>query len=576
MIIKAITIENFKAIRDPVRIEFAPITLLFGANSSGKSTVIKALQFARAVFKMPGADPFDVTATNNLDLGDFRESVNGQDLSKTIGLTFEIELNSPIRVSYELNDLYDRLAAEPELADNMPTEGFARNISTATITVRIRYDDLIGAAYVCTYGVTLNHVPFGVIEYSASEGDARIQLLNYCHPLLIEIDPQYAQMGYKDQSSAYDAWLKDAGISSEEDRAELAGDGSNTALEYFVARHNQAPFEGKSFPIKINNQKGAVHGPFRTLSLALGKDIPRRMSHSDPDEMQFQLTSAILSEGLLSPAAALCDFLDGALFLGPLRSIPARHARSQHATGKPSWSSGEASWDKIVSAGPDFVSEVNAWLSRPDRLNSGYGVGVIRYRELGLDDPLMSALLEKEDVKLAAREVMLKHIPIRSRVVLIDRVLGLELAAQDVGVGLSQLLPVVVAALQRSRSSLLVNDEQLVTVEQPELHLHPALQSRVADLFIATAKDRQKVFLLETHSEHLMLRCLRRIRETAKGILPEGFPPVVPEDVAVHFVEPSKDGPRIRRIEIDEEGDFIDEWPGGFFEESFHEKFAGR
>ena len=576
MILKAITIENFKAIREPVRVEFAPITLLFGANSSGKSTVIKALQFARAVFQMPGADPFDVTATNNLDLGDFRESVNGQDLSKTIGLTFEIELHSPIRVSYELNDLYDRVAAEPELADSMPSEGFAHNISSATIIVRIRYDDLIGAAYVCTYGVTLNHVPFGVIEYSASEGDARIQLLNYCHPLLIEIDPQYAHMGYKDQSSAYDAWLKDAGISSGEDRAELVGDGSNTALEYFVGRHNQAPFEGKAFPIKINNQKGAVHGPYRTLSLALGKDIPRWMSNSNPDEMKFQLTSAILSEGLLSPAAALCDLLDSALFLGPLRSIPARHAGSQHATGEASWSSGEASWDKIVSAGPDFVSEVNAWLSRPDRLNSGYGVGVVRYRELGLDHPLMIALLEKEDVKLDAREVMLKHIPIRSRVVLIDRVLGLELAAQDVGVGLSQLLPVVVAALQRSRSSLLVNDEQLVTVEQPELHLHPALQSRVADLFIATAKDRQKVFLLETHSEHLMLRCLRRIRETAKGMLPEGFPPVAPEDVAVHFVEPSMDGPRIRRIEIDEEGDFIDEWPGGFFEESFQEKFAGR
>jgi predicted ATPase len=51
---------------------------------------------------------------------------------------------------------------------------------------------------------------------------------------------------------------------------------------------------------------------------------------------------------------------------------------------------------------------------------------------------------------------------------------------------------------------------------------------------------------------------------------------VAPEDIAVHFLERSPEGPRIRRIEIDEDGDFIDEWPGGFFEESYREKFAGR
>ena len=73
-----------------------------------------------------------------------------------------------------------------------------------------------------------------------------------------------------------------------------------------------------------------------------------------------------------------------------------------------------------------------------------------------------------------------------------------------------------------------------------------------------------------------MLRCLRRIRETSKGIQAEGIPAVVPEDIAVHFVEATGTGPRIRRIEIDTDGDFIDEWPGGFFEESYREKFAGR
>jgi ABC-type hemin transport system ATPase subunit len=47
MILKALTLENFKGIREPVRIEFAPLTLLFGPNNAGKSTIVQALTYAR-------------------------------------------------------------------------------------------------------------------------------------------------------------------------------------------------------------------------------------------------------------------------------------------------------------------------------------------------------------------------------------------------------------------------------------------------------------------------------------------------------------------------------------------------
>ena len=171
---------------------------------------------------------------------------------------------------------------------------------------------------------------------------------------------------------------------------------------------------------------------------------------------------------------------------------------------------------------------------------------------------------------------------------------NVAVSPRDVGYGLSQLVPVLVAAIY-SRSSISAIEESdsaerrplallfrrrssIVAIEEPESNLHPAFQVVLADLFITQAKANPgAMFLVETHSEHLMLRCLRRIRETAKGInRTEDAPSVTPEDIAVHFVESTADGPRIRRIEIDEDGDFIDEWPGGFFEESYREKFAGR
>ena len=56
MILKALTLENFKGIREPVRIEFAPLTLLFGPNNAGKSTIVQALMYAREVLERNNCD----------------------------------------------------------------------------------------------------------------------------------------------------------------------------------------------------------------------------------------------------------------------------------------------------------------------------------------------------------------------------------------------------------------------------------------------------------------------------------------------------------------------------------------
>ena len=98
----------------------------------------------------------------------------------------------------------------------------------------------------------------------------------------------------------------------------------------------------------------------------------------------------------------------------------------------------------------------------------------------------------------------------------------IDVEPADIGTGVSQLLPVVVAALDRR--------VKLVAVEQPELHIHPRLQTGLGDLFAYGATpeaeprgiaaqldqlmgDDARGFLIETHSEHLALRLLRRIRE---------------------------------------------------------------
>lgn len=150
------------------------------------------------------------------------------------------------------------------------------------------------------------------------------------------------------------------------------------------------------------------------------------------------------------------------------------------------------------------------------------------------------------------------------RVKLVDVATGQKVSLKNIGVGFSQMLPILASAFG--------SKDSLIVVEQPELHVHPALQAEVADVFIESALGpSQNRFLLETHSEHLILRILRRIRETTAG--KEVSFRVTHDDVAVLYVKPGPDGSEVVELQVTPDGDFAQPWPDGFFPERAKELF---
>lgn len=121
----------------------------------------------------------------------------------------------------------------------------------------------------------------------------------------------------------------------------------------------------------------------------------------------------------------------------------------------------------------------------------------------------------------------------------------------QVGVGVSQVLPILVLALLADSGSTLI-------FEQPELHLHPRVQSRLADFFVSMTKLRKQC-IVETHSEYLINRL--RFRAAAD----EGSD--VADSSIIYFVEKELNKSVYRQVTIDDLGN-LDSWPKGFFDES--------
>jgi hypothetical protein len=131
----------------------------------------------------------------------------------------------------------------------------------------------------------------------------------------------------------------------------------------------------------------------------------------------------------------------------------------------------------------------------------------------------------------------------------------------DTGTGVAQALPIFVQrALDRTRPP---TSPVLEIVEQPELHLHPYAHAALADLYLSAAQNTGVRFLIETHSETLLLRLRVRIAERRAD----------PDDVAIYFVESSAAASDVRRINIDSAGN-LDYWPEGVFSEDYRETKA--
>ena len=577
MRITEIALTNFRSFQTTQAIPLAPVTLMFGPNSVGKSSVLQALFYLQQILAKGHCDPQRIDVLGEKHIGGFASLVNGGDLNKRIVIKLHVAKNDSIGASY--NQLYELINEDFGLTVDSPTADASR----FAVELHIAWSKSAETAYVACYKLWLDDTLIAELTSDAGMKQPMLAWLNYQHPaLLAELDMDEAP--------------------------EREAEGFVSTLHELLNAHR---------PTQQVSRRDSWHMPEMTFAHAelgfkgfagalplLDKRLETTVEHYD-SRITTRLHE-VLSDVLVAPLDNLLTLLNQSLCIGPLRMVPDALRQPNPYPEQKDWFSGAAAWDVVSSLSrqhkaPALLAEINQWMGH-------FGLGYsLRAKSVlskvvysGGDDSLgeLRAMLDthgdkleisfsgadedgnpseqKAPIDMEKLKALLQELApdsaapkgavieqVRNQWALWDDARQCEVAFSEVGVGISQLFPLIVAAV--------VARQGLVTCEQPELHVHPRIQVGIGDLL--TQANRQCSFLIETHSEHLILRILRRIRESTEGELPDGLKPLAPEDVSIIYLDMAAGGVKAKRIEIDRDGEFTSRWPNGFFAERGEELF---
>lgn len=422
-------LENFKIWRSTGPVRLAPLTLLLGTNSSGKSSLIQSLLL-------------------------MRQTVKGNDAGLDLNL------------------------GNPDASD--------------TVTMG-QFRDLL-----CRHGQATETTPA-------------------------------TQVGIEFRWRPHDTETADTTMFSARYRAGAAGSAELEAL-----RLGQ---DGQGFAVQ-RRKAGIYRLSLGSQASAVGQSADYR------PERSFAFSAATLNklsktkklgarvEEIRPVGPALLDELSRIIYLGPVRQLARRDYVWSGSMPAHIGDDGGRAVDVLIASG----------VAQQRRRGSAVDTGrIFRETEQWLKTLEIADGLQVRALGSSARyELLVKHR---------DALVNLK----DVGVGVSQVIPVVVAAL-------FAKPGHIVIVEEPESHLHPLAQAKLAELLAKVSADRGVQFIVETHSEHLFRRLQTLIARQE----------VQPEQAALYFVERDGQAAKLRELKLDDFGRLTN-WPDKFFGDALGE-----
>lgn len=606
--------KNFKAFGGTMQtFSNKPITLIYGPNSVGKSSILHALMYAKEV--IGGANPDIMKLDDIIDLGGFKNFIHKHDEGRKF--EFEREFNDFRTIASIM--VKNRVCIDPSRNDAYGMFGYEKTSKFSDEFTKTKEWDYIksvgGKSFnvneIITYAKDENLFN-EVIEKSEKRYDGNIKFL----------------ADFSKLKEWYDEILKFTfGISSVKfktivynhkekrefwDKREVNTILYNLELYFNDELYATANFDDKrefKYKISINQENsifkkiadyveysGDMEKEKRDLLEELGKQIEDEnynIDIKDYNYFMFNLDqySYMIYAGINELIEEFQKNKNPWLLFGEIANIwfqlyfvtnknsnwqhiePLRHyPERSELVFEPSYSNlstlqlnSKDIW-KIITLddATELRNRINEWLSDPNKLNTPYKIEVNKfYKE---DPENKGRILENDYI------TKLEFLDIRKNTLVSPR---------DMGLGVSQVLPILASCY--FSAPITTGDDVLkstnsIYIEQPELHLHPKQQCELADEFIMASKGdknkQKKKLYIETHSEHLLLRIMKRLRHSAESKISKDGPLyITPDDICLLYVDNADNCAFIRELKLDCDGTLLTPWPHGFFEEGYNERF---
>jgi len=311
-----------------------------------------------------------------------------------------------------------------------------------------------------------------------------------------------------------------------------------TGLTYRLGNMSFSLAQSKDQATQFDLTASAANQSDKTFHFVRTKGRPWQLpgpikSYAFPDQARTYFQNA----GFLADLEATYEAqLDNIFYLGPLREYPQRDYLWARSRPSDVGRRGEKAIDAILAA-----TEANETRNLVPKGRKKPFQEMIAYwlQEMGLIADFRVGEIAPGSNRWQAR---VKTRPNSSEVLL-----------TDVGFGISQVLPVVTLLQYVPKGATVV-------LEQPEIHLHPLAQAGLADVIIQAVKHRNVQVILESHSEHLLLRLQRRIAEEK----------ISSDDVKLYFCDAPSGKSILTKLDVDLFGN-IKNWPEKFMGDAFNE-----
>lgn len=495
------SVKNIKAFSDSGEVQLKPITLLVGKNSCGKSSL---LRFPAVLSQTANSDdrsqPISLNG-NYLDYGNFEDVVHNKMGSLfSFSLSYNFDITGNSQISTALNKIVVRTRKEEK-----------KLIEKVTVDVTVKR---VGRSIkVKTFQAYVGNKLLSELRW---DDNNKNYILNLC---LI-----YDEGELKTISES------------------IRLDNSDVSFMNFFPLYEDSYLSS----IVRSNNMSINHDSIQKLLFLSLRDrfITEKDKKLSDDELRFLFINRAFSYSadIIRYFYDLftLEFRNYVAYIGPFRKNPDRIYRFSETARNNVGPKGENIGDFIFQA---YQNQVN------QKKTSGIfdDISTWLYKYYGYH-------LEIHDVGNNYFQLILNNDRISSNII-------------DVGYGISQVLPIIseialmARAGKRKRFSP-IND--ILLVEQPELHLHPAAQANLAELFtLCVTSNENARIVIETHSEHLISKL--------QVLIADKDCKLTNDMVQILYVD-QDDGKDafIEEMVIKENGKFANEWPSGFFDQGYN------